>query len=317
MPDEPILPDTTTEPAEVTQPPAPVEAAPVIPDEAARAAAMESLPTLLRTTFEAETDDENLADVAQGITEEGLRALPKDVQVILRATIRAQIAAEAKATAAHEARETEWKRKDAAQAAKDKSIRQREQAMLALAAEGAKDPGAPPDVDPLTPEGAAKQAEYHARKALAEQNAPLLARKADLDRKARWESITEKYPDLADTEGPVYAEYLKGLREINAGIDVTKGEKPRIDAALYAEMFTNKRALAELTAQQTKAKTDQASDRRVAARSIGRVTTSGTASPTAAYHALIKKDDWEGAAALLESNPAMKAAVSRENGIGT
>ena len=174
-------------------------------------------------------------------------------------------------------------------------------------------PGAPPEVDPLTPEGQQKIAEFYAQKAQAQANAPLLQRKAEIDRQQRWDAIRDQYPALSDAK--VLDEFNVYVKGLNEGIDPTK-EKPRVPTAQAAEMFFNRRELDELRAAQAKAKTAQASDRQAAARSIGRVTSGGTSSPTAPYHALIRKGDIEGAVRLLETNPTLKAAVSRENGIG-
>ncbi len=279
----------------------PVVEPPKPPDPKLAADAMARLPETLRLAFEGEHDDEELAEVAKGITAESLQALPPSVRATIRAALKSTSAdAVRRADEATKAAEAITAR-EAATAQREKTLRQREAALLQIQG-AAKDPGAMPDVDPLTPEGQAKLAEYFAEKAQHNAQAPLRARANELARQDAWNAIVETHAELKTPK--VRAEFDAYMRTQNEGIDPTK-ERPRVDAKTGAERFFQDRELATLRAEQKAAKERQASDRAVGARAIGRTTTGGSSDsdPLTVFAGMMRRDGPASAAAYLEANP--------------
>lgn len=215
---------------------------------------------------------------------------------------------EAEAKAAERERAADAKEKALAEQAR--TLKQREAAMLAQF-NVVKDPGAPPEVDPFSPEGFAAKVEHAAADALYKKMAPVRERSEELRREAEWERLTGRYPLLTDAK--VSAEFDAWLLAENKGWDPSKGGPPPLSAQRGAELFFNKRELEALRAEQAKAVRADDQDRARAASMIGRSQGSGRVDHLKTYDQ-IRRANPEAGWAYLEEHPEAKAAWMRRNG---
>lgn len=300
--DEPTPDDDNAEPEAAAEDP-----------KAKREALLAKLPGVLREAFDGEPDDEEEEAVAAGLTAERLRAMDPAGRAALRAATRRLDALEAKFKADEEGRVKAAKERDAKHAQDTRALRQREAALLALArSDAAADPGVEPDVDPFSPEGARKLAEYHGRKGSAEALAPLRQRAAEADRQARWEALADKYADLADPK--VHEEFGAYVAKLNEGIDPTK-ERPRVPTEIAADLFFGERARVALEKQVSDRRAREVSDRAASARVLARAGSGGGGTNALARYRQLKKTDPDAALELLERDPVVRREVLGTAGI--
>lgn len=281
--------------------------------EAAAPAEPPDYAAVLRDAFGDDPDEEELETVAAGLTADRLRAMDPAGRAALRASIRKLDAYEAKIKADAEVAAKAAKDRDAKFTADSRALRQREQALLALArSDAAAVPGEAPVVDPFTPEGQAKLAEYHGRKAAAEGLAPLRQRAAEVDRQARWDAVVDKHADLRDAK--VSEEFGAYVAKLNEGIDPTK-ERPRVPTEIAADLFFGERARVALEKQVADRKAREAADRASAARMLARSGSGGGTPDAVARYRALRKTDPDAAHALLERDPVVRQAVLGQAGI--
>lgn len=180
------------------------------------------------------------------------------------------------------------------------------------------DPGAPPQVDPLSPEGAAALSRFYAQKGLAEAMAPTREAAIQADRDARWAGLVSQYPDLGnvDKDGNptgVAAEFFESLKAANQGVDLKKSP-PRVTTEQHAARFFLERELAKYRADE-KARADRvAAERAEGARAMARAGAGG-GQPSALdrFNRLLKQDPdaaWE----LAERDPEIRSALNHKRG---
>jgi len=321
---EEVAPETPASAPETPAAPAKVDAAPAIEkpaplDAKAREERLAKLPDLLKEAFDGDDlAEDELDEVLVGLTADKLRTVPAEQRVILRAIARRD-------AAAAEARAAEKAKSDAAIAAAEKKIeearadlRRREHAMLSVATAATPKVGDAPEVDPFTPEGARALAEYHAKKAQAEANAPLVAEKRRLENEERWLQLRKTYPDLANAD--VEADFLKQLAEANAGLDEAQLRagtiQPRMTTAAFARQYFNEREISRLRAEAAAAERRRASDRAESARAMGRAGSgAGALDEVAKYRHLRKTQGEDAAFTYLETNPKAREAVLASRGL--
>lgn len=303
------------EPAPETEKPAEVVVEkPAALDAKTREERLAKVPDILKEAFDQDDiADDELDEVLANLTADKVRSAPSEHRVLLRAIARRE-AAEAERRAADKAKvDAEIADARAKLAEEQKKFRIERNQLLQTAVSAAPvDPGAPPTVDPFTPEGQAALAEYHAKKQLAAQNAPMRAKARELAKAEAWIKIVEKYPDLRDQK--VQDEFMASLRKANEGLDEAKlasGEiRPRVTTVDHARNFFNERLIAKLTAEAAERDRRQNADRAASARAMGRTGTGAAPPDELARYKQIKKNQGEDAALeYLESNPKARAAV--------
>ena len=292
-------------------------AAPAANADEERAARLAKLPDVLREAFADDLDDAELDEIGAGLTVEKLKALPPEIRASVRAILKRDAAVTADRVKADAEAATKAEAAQQKLVEDRKALRRREAALMALAqSPAAQDPGAPPQVDPFTAEGAAKLTEFHARKGLADTFAPLREEGRKASERAYWDSLCDEHPDLLDQK--VATEFGEYVAKMNEGIDPEKIraglERPRLTAGDAASLFFSKRKVAALSAEVASAKDRQDADRAEAARAIGRESGGGTPDLLAAYDRLRKQDE-DAAYELLERNPEVKRAVFARNGV--
>lgn len=282
--------------------------------EAVRAAALAKLPDVYREAFADEHDEAELDTISAGITAQKLRDLDPATRAVLRASLRRE-------EAAIKARDEERKAADTALAAdratlaeETRKIRQEQAALMELArGTGEPVPDKPPEVDVFTPEGQQALAKWHGERGVQEALTPLRQRAIEVDRATRWNAIVETHPALRDQA--VLAEFTEHVKQRNVGVDLAKGDKPRVDTETAAREFFNAREIAELRSREAARVNREASDRAEAARAVARSTHGGgTGNAVDRYKKLLKIDE-DAALELLERDPEVRKAVLESNGI--
>jgi hypothetical protein len=313
----PLAPEVESTPSADAPPETetPVVAAPdagaAPPDPAAAEAAHKRGVSALREAFAGELDNEELDALADGLDPEHFKKLDKATQASIRAFLRTS-------DKEVEARKSDWEKrekaisdKEAAIKASERSFKQREAALLEQAA-AAKAPGAKPEIDPFTPEGAAALAKYHAEQAAYEREAPLRERAREVRIQAAWDALCDQHPDLRNDK--VSAEFDAFMAEKNKGVDRSKGQSPRLTAEDGAIIFFSNRKLAALQSKQTDTTRRSDADRADAARHIGRARGGAAPDRLAAYDRL-RETDRDAAWNLLESDPELQRAFKQRAGI--
>lgn len=310
MAEEPVQPEVEQVAEPAPEEPKPAEAAPDTSDRDARLA---KLPDTLREAFDGDHDEEELEAVAEELTADHFRQLDPRARVALRAVLKRDIERETKRKSEDEERTKAFEAEKAKHAAELKRFRQEKAALFALArSPEAAAPGDRPEVDPFTPEGAAKLVEWASRDETNKKLARLAERDREEQKGLRWAQLVETYPDLNDPK--VEAEFDAYVINLNPGVDPAKGDKPKVPAALAARIFFNERENAKLKAEAEARNTRERIDRAASARSVGRSFGGGTPDALARYDALHKQDK-DAAHELLERDPAVKKAVLQRSGV--
>jgi hypothetical protein len=288
-------------PTEIADPtPEPVQAA---PDPAPQAPTVKGVEAY-RLAFGDAIEDPELDALTESVTVEALQSLPKEARAIARALLR-HVENEGKTReATHAEREKAIADKEAAFRLREREFKQREAATLAMAA-AAKPPGEKPDVDPFTPDGAAKLAEHMAAKAAWEREAPLREKAAAAARQARWDELCETYPDLKKKN--ISDEFAAYMRKENEGWTRESGKPPPLTTDRGVRLFFAERAAASRASEEATRRAAQDATRRDAARHIGRSGGGGMPDPLARYNQL-RKSDPDAAFDLLNTDPAVKKA---------
>lgn len=268
---------TTTTATETTSATTEAGAAASTPQEDANAKLMAMLEDLGRETAEAGLDDSKLVAM---MTKDELDNLPPRARAFARATGAAMAAERAKLAEQQKAWESE---REATQRKLDDAaanLRRQRASLLALANTEAvrkAREGQAPQVDPTTPEGLAEIARHTALKGVADAFAPIYEEEARAKREAAYDSLQQQYPDLRDKK--VEGEFLAWLQKENEGVDVSKGEAPRVNAIVGARVFFAERKAQEVARATEQRRASEAADRAVAARAMNRMSTAAQGSP--------------------------------------
>lgn len=198
--------------------------------------------------------------------------------------------------------------REAAAARRAKEFEQKERALLAAAA-AAKDPGSEPEVDVFTQDGAKQRADFAARKALYEAQAPIRAEVQKREIADRWNATVEKHPELKDPK--TYEAFQAYLEQENEG--VAEGQPPRLDFVRGADLFMNARELERLRAEREERIRTSDAARAQAARNIGgRATGSGGVDVVAKFNALAAKGDGSDWKYLETLSPAEQNRIAQQ-----
>lgn len=261
-------------------------------------------PDAYRLAFGDATEDPDLDALVQSVTPDALAALPKEAQAHMRALLRHAESESAKRETAFAERERLAQEREAAFKQKEREFRQREAATLAMAA-AAKPPGDKPDIDPFTPDGAAKLAEYAAQKAAYEREAPLREQARQAANTAKWEALCDANPDLRKPK--IAEEFDAFMKRENEGWTRDSGKPPPVTTDRGVRLFFAERAASQQANADAQRRSRDDAARRDAARHIGRSGGGGMPDPLARYNAL-RKSDPDAAFDLLNSDPTVKKA---------
>jgi hypothetical protein len=284
---------------------------PVAPKEEPVAEVPADLIEQLRARFEGDADPDELEVVAAGLTAEAIAALPAAARAVVRSILNADAKRLTEANEKALAVEAAVAKREEKILAARKDLSTREAAMRKFAlSEAVRPPGAPPKVDPLSPEGASALAKHYTQASVAEAMAPAREAAQAADAAARWSVIEDQYPDLRDDA--VLAEFEAALVAANKGVDLAKGERPRVTTPDFAAQFFLQREVEQLRAA-AKARSDrEAVARSDGARAISRTGgggASGAAASLAKYDALNKRDP-DAAFELLQNDPDVRKALA-------
>jgi len=134
-----------------------------------------------------------------------------------------------------------------------------------------------PEVDPLSPEGAAKLAEYNAQLGVARALDPLFRQSAETAKAAAWADVQRAYPAIVEHD----AEFRKFMAEQNAGInpdDVKAGKAAwRVRSDVGAQMFSALKKAEALEKAASERRAAETADRSAAVSRIARAPTGASA----------------------------------------
>lgn len=292
--------DTTPTP-EADKPP---ETAPTATEAETGPRGLDAFSAWMKTAdIKPEDHDSVLADLTPAVLE-GAGPTSRIAAALYHRAETEKAAAVAEVNAKMEAAEKAIAEREAKVKAFERDVRQREAAALAIAA-AAKDPGAKPEVDPFSPEGAEALAKHLAEKAVFEAQAPARERARAIAIQDAWEKILDAHPRLNDD---------KHYEAFNAFLAERNKDGKKLDAATAATLYFND---IDLAAMRTKEAADRAAADRARAKAAKNIShSSGSGAPDfwGIYKARRAKDpdeadDW------LEQNPEALKAVKTHLGI--
>lgn len=292
--------DTTLTP-EAEKPP---ETAPTAITEAEGPRGFDAFSSWMKTAdIKPEDHDSVIADLTPAVLE-GAGPLSRVAAAVYHRAETEKQAAIAEINAKWEADKKAIADREAKVKTFEREVRQREAAALAISA-AAKDPGAKPEIDPFSPEGAEALAKHHAERAVFEAQAPARERAKAIAIQDAWEKILDTHPRLNED---------KHYEAFNAFLSERNKDGKKLDAATAATLYFNDLDLKDLRAKQAAERDAADRARAKAAKNISHSSGSGAPDYFGIYKARRAKDPDE-ADEWLEQNPEALKVVKAHLGI--